>query len=278
MPPTTTTTRTDVTIHPTALVDPLATIDPTAEIGPYVVIEGPVEIGPRTRLMAHAVVLGRTVVGADNVIHAGAVLGDTPQDVKYAGAPTGLRIGDRNVIREHAVLQRATSAETWTIVGDENYFMTNAHVAHNCTVGTHVTVASGALLAGHVTVGDQAFVSGNCVVHQFTRIGRLAIMRGLARASRDIPPFAIADGTHEIRGVNRVGLRRAGFDTAAIRTLVRAFRTLFRVRRNLSEAMTQVEAECRSPEVDELLAFIRSAKRGVAMGPPRAMAARSDDE
>lgn len=260
-------------IHPTAIVDPLATIDPTADLGPYVVVEGPVEIGPRTRLMAHAVVLGRTVIGADNVIHPGAVLGDAPQDLKYADAPTGLRIGDRNVIREHAELHRATAPETWTIVGDDNFLMTSAHVAHNCTVGNQVIVASGALLAGHVTVGDQAFISGNCVVHQFTRVGRLAIMRGLARASRDVPPFAIADDTHVVRGVNRVGLRRAGLDAGAIRTLVNAFRILFRVRRNLREAMAEVEAQCRSAEVDELLAFIRASKRGVAMGPPRASAA-----
>jgi len=267
-----------VPIHPTALIDPLATIDPTADVGPYVVIDGPVEIGPRTRLMAQVVVVGRTVVGADNVIHPGAVLGDEPQDLKYAGAPTGLRVGDRNVIREHAELHRATTPETWTIVGNDNFLMTSSHVAHNCTVGNHVILASGATLAGHVTVGDQAFVSGNCVVHQFTRIGRLAIMRGLSRASRDIPPFAISDGTHVVRGVNRVGLRRAGLDATAVRTLVNAFRRLFHVRCNLREAMAEVEATYRTAEVDELLAFIRSSKRGVAMGPPRAVAATSDDD
>ena len=256
-------------IHPTALVDRLATIDPTAEIGPFVVVEGPVEVGPRTRVMGHAVLLGRTVVGADNVIHPGAVLGGAPQDVKYADAPTGLRLGDRNVIREHATLHRGTAPESWTLLGDDNFLMTNAHVAHNCTIGNRVILASGALLGGHVTVGYQSFISGNCVVHQFVRVGRLAIMRGLARASRDIPPFAIADHTHLVRGVNRVGLRRAGFEAARIRTIVRAFRMLFRVRVNLREAMARVEAEPRSAEVDELLAFIRAAKHGVAMGPTR---------
>jgi UDP-N-acetylglucosamine acyltransferase len=258
-----------VPIHPTAIVDRHATIDPTAEIGPYVVIEGPVEIGPRTRLMAHVVCLGRTVLGADNVIHPGTVLGDEPQDVKYSGAPTGLRIGDRNVIRENAELHRATAPETWTIVGDDNYFMARSHAAHNCTIGNHTVVASGALLAGHVTLGDHAFVSGNCVVHQNVRIGRLAILRGLSRTSRDVPPFCIMDGTHTVRGLNRVGLRRAGFDAARIRTIATAFRILFRVRTNLRMAMEKVETECRSAEVEELLAFIRAAPRGVAMGPPR---------
>jgi UDP-N-acetylglucosamine acyltransferase len=258
-----------VPIHPTALVDRRATIDPTADIGPYVVVDGPVEIGPRTRVMAHAFLTGRTVVGADNVIHPCAVIGHEPQDVKYADAPTGLRIGDRNVLREHVEVHRATEPETWTILGDDNYLMSRSHVAHNCTVGHRTVIASGALIAGHVTIGDQAFVSGNCVVHQHTRVGRLAILRGLSRASRDVPPFCIMDGTHTVRGLNRIGLRRAGFDAASMRALSTAFRILFRVRTNLREAMVRVESECRAPEVDELLAFIRAAKRGVAMGPPR---------
>ena len=254
-------------IHPTAIVDRRATIDPTADVGPYVVIDGPVEIGPRTRIASHAVVLGRTILGADNVVHAGAVLGDEPQDLKYDGAPTGLRVGDRNVVREHAVLHRATTPDTWTIVGDDNFLMTNTHVAHNCTIGDRVILATGAMLGGNVTVGDQAFVSGNCVVHQFVRVGRLSIMRGLSRTSRDIPPFAIADGTHVVRGVNRIGLRRAGFDAARIRAIVNAFRVLFGMRVNLREAIARVEAEFPTPDVAELLAFIRESKRGVAFGP-----------
>jgi len=266
-----------VPIHPTAVVDPRASIDPTADIGPFVVVDSPVRVGSRTRVMAHAFLTGpRTEIGADNVIHPGAVIGHEPQDVKYAGAPTGLRIGDRNVIREHAEIQRATAPDTWTVVGDDNYFMTRSHVAHNCTIGNQTVIASGALVAGHASVGDQAFVSGNCVVHQYTRIGRLAILRGLSRTSRDVPPFSIMDGTHTVRGINRVGLRRAGFDAARVRALANAFRILFRVRTNLREAMARVEAECRSPDVDELLAFIREAKRGVAMGPPRGGAADGD--
>ena len=264
-------------IHPTALVDRHATIDPTADIGPYVVIDGPVEVGARTRVMAHVVLLGRTVIGADDVIHPGAVIGDAPQDLKYAGAPTGVRIGDRNVIREHAEIHRGTAPDSWTTVGDDNFLMTSAHVAHNCVVGNQVILATGAMLGGHVTVGDQAFVSGNCVVHQFVRVGRLSIMRGLSRASRDVPPFAILDGTHTVRGLNRVGLRRAGFDAERMRVVARAFRILFRVRTNLRLAMARVEAECRSADVDELLAFIRDSKRGVGMGPARGGAGGADD-
>ena len=254
-------------IHPTAIVDRRAEIDPAAEIGPYVVIEGPVRIGAGTRVMAHAFLIGDTHLGADNVIHPGAIVGHEPQDLAYRGAATGLRIGDRNVVREHAEIHRATQEGTVTVVGSDNYLMSHAHIAHNCLVGDRTIVCSGALVAGHAVLEDQAFVSGNCVVHQHVRVGRLAILRGLSRTSRDVPPFAIMDGTHTVRGVNRIGLRRAGLDATRIRTLVTAFRMLFRTRQNLREAMAQVEASLQSPDVDEVLAFIRASKRGVAMGP-----------
>lgn len=254
-------------IHPTAVVDARAELDATADIGPYVVIDGPVRIGARTRVMAHAFLTGDTALGADNVVHPGAILGHEPQDLAYRDAPTGLRIGDRNVIREHAEIHRATQAGTLTIVGSDNYLMSHGHIAHNCRVGDRTIVCSGALVAGHVVLEDQAFVSGNCVVHQYVRIGRLAILRGLSRTSRDVPPFSIMDGTHTVRGLNRVGLRRSGFDAARIRALHTAFRILFRARQNLRDAIARVEAEGRSPDVEELLAFLRASKRGVAMGP-----------
>jgi len=266
-----------VAIHPTAVVDPRAEIDATADVGPYVVIEGPVRIGPRTRVMAHAFLTGDTAMGADNVVHPGAIIGHEPQDLAYRGAPTGLRIGDRNVIREHAEIHRATQEGTVTVVGSENYLMSHAHIAHNCRVGDRIIICSGALVAGHVEVADQAFVSGNCVVHQHVRIGRLAILRGLSRTSRDVPPFSIMDGTHTVRGLNRVGLRRAGFDRVRMRALQDSFRILFRTRQNLREALARVEAEIRSDDVAELLAFIRASKRGVAMG-PRGNGVADEDE
>jgi UDP-N-acetylglucosamine acyltransferase len=267
-----------VPIHPTAVVDPAATIDPTADVGAFVVVAGPVRVGPRTRIMPYAYLTGRTELGADNLVHPGAVLGEAPQDLAYRDAPTGLRIGDRNVFREHCEVHRATQPDTWTEIGDDNYFMTHAHVAHNCRVGNRTIMASGALLAGHVVLGDQAFVSGNAVVHQHVRVGRLAILRGLSRASRDVPPFAIMDGTHTVRGLNRVGLRRAGFDRTRIAALATAFRILFRVRTNLRQAIARVEAEVQSPDVEELLAFVRATRRGVAMGPPRRGAAEVGED
>jgi UDP-N-acetylglucosamine acyltransferase len=267
-----------VPIHPTALIDPRATIDPSADVGPFVVIDGPVRVGPRTRVLAHAVLVGATELGADNVVHFGAVLGHEPQDLAYRGEATGLRIGDRNVFRENCEIHRGTKADTWTTFGDDNYVMARAHVAHNCRIGNRAIICSGALVAGHAVVDDQAFVSGNCVVHQYVHIGRLAILRGLSRTSRDVPPFAIMDGTHTVRGVNRVGLRRAGFDAARIRAVATAFRILFRVRGNLRTAIARVEQEVRTPDVEELLAFIRASTRGVAMGPARGRTEAPEEE
>jgi UDP-N-acetylglucosamine acyltransferase len=266
-----------VSVHPTAIVDRRAEIGPDVDIGPYVVIEGPVRIGPRTRVMAGAYLTGRTEIGADNVVHPGAVLGHEPQDLGYRGAETGLRIGDRNVFREHCEVHRGTQPDTWTEIGADNYVMSQAHVAHNCRLGSHVIMATGATLGGHVVVEDQAFISGNCVVHQHCRVGRLALMQGLSRTARDVPPFSILDATHRVRGLNLVGLRRAGFERERIRALTEAYRLLFRVRTNLGQAMARVEAEIRSPDVDYLLAFLRASRRGVAMGPPSADAEDDSD-
>jgi UDP-N-acetylglucosamine acyltransferase len=265
-----------MSIHPTALVDPRAEIDLSADIGPFVVIEGPVVVGAATRVGAHAVLGGRTTIGRDNVIHAGAVIGGDPQDLSYTGGETHLRIGDRNVFREHSEVHRGSGPEAGTWIGDDNYLMSQSHVGHDCRLGDHVILASGAKLGGHVEVGDRAFVGGNTVVHQFVRVGRLAMLRGLARASRDVPPFAVMDETHTIRGLNRVGLRRAGYDAAAVRALQRAFVRLFRTRMNLRSAMAEIEAGALTDEVRELLDFIRASRRGVCMGPKRESGEGSD--
>jgi UDP-N-acetylglucosamine acyltransferase len=254
-------------IHPTAIVDRRAEIDPSAELGPYVVVEGPVVVGAGTRVLAHAVLTGHTTIGRDNVIHMGAVIGNAPQDLSYKDAPTALRIGDRNLLREYVTVHRATKLEQPTVLGDDNFLFANAHVGHDCRVGNGIIIANGAALGGHVVVDDQAFISANCVVHQFVRVGRLTMLRGLSRTSRDVPPFCIMDFTHVVRGINRIGLRRAGFTATQIRALHGAFVTMFRTRRNLRLAMAELEANPNSAEVDELLAFIRSSKRGVCRGP-----------
>ncbi|MEO6025804.1 MAG: acyl-ACP--UDP-N-acetylglucosamine O-acyltransferase [Candidatus Binatia bacterium] len=264
-------------IHPTAIVGPEADVHPSASIGAYVVIEGPVRVGADTRVMAHAMLRGATTIGERNVVHPGAILGGEPQDLAYVPSETFLRIGHDNVFREHVTVHRGTVAGSATIIGDGNYLMQNAHVAHNCVIGAATIIAGGALLAGHVIVDDRAFVSGNCVVHQHVRIGRYALLRGLARTSRDVPPFCIVDGTHTVRGVNTIGLRRAEFEPERIMAIRRAVRELFGRPTHLGRALERVEAGTPTDDVRELIAFIRASKRGVCV-PPRTRAARSIDD
>jgi UDP-N-acetylglucosamine acyltransferase len=254
-------------IHPTAVIDAKAEIDSSVEIGPYVVIEGRVKIKRGTRVMAHAYLAGWTEIGEDNEIHPGAVLGDAPQDKAYGGQETYLRIGANNIIREHVQIHRGTAAGSATIIGDNNFLMATAHVGHNCKLGDDVILANGALLGGYVEVGNNVFISGNCVVHQFVTIGDYALMRGLSGTSRDVPPYAVIDWQHTVRGVNVVGLKRAGFDETRIRAIREAFRILFRKGRNLALAVKEVEESGRvNPDVAALLDFIKTSKRGVCFG------------
>ncbi len=253
-------------VHSTALVDSKAEIDPSAEIGPYVVIDGPVTIGAGTRIQAHAVIQGPTRIGAYNVIHTGAVIGDAPQDRAYGGQESFVWIGDNNTIREYVQIHRGSQPGSVTRIGHGNFLMTSSHIAHNCTLGDNIVLASGALLGGHVVVEDGAFISGNCVVHQYVRVGKLALMRGLSRTSRDVPPFCIVDGTHTVRAVNRVGMRRAGYSSAQIQAVHKAFRKLFFRPGNLATRISEVEKELLTPEVRYLLEFIRTSRRGVCRG------------
>ena len=256
-----------MTIHPTAVIDPKAEIDSEVEIGPYVVIEGTVKIKRGTRVMAHAYLTGWTEIGADNEIHPGAVLGDAPQDKAYKGQETYLRIGDRNIFREHVQVHRGTTAGSATVIGNDNFLMATSHVGHNCKLADNVILANGALLGGHVEVGSNVFISGNCVVHQFVRIGDYALMRGLSGTSRDVPPYAIVDWQHTVRGVNVVGLKRGGFDDKRIRAIREAFRILFRKGRNLALAVKEVEeGGTANTDVLAVLEFIKSSKRGVCFG------------
>jgi UDP-N-acetylglucosamine acyltransferase len=256
-----------MSIHPTAVVDPRSEIDPDAEIGAYVVIDGQVKIRRGTRVMAHAYLTGWTEIGEENQIHPGAALGGPPQDKAYGGEETYLKIGARNIIREHVQIHRGTAAGSTTVIGNDNFLMATAHVGHNCRLGDGVILANGARLGGHVEVGNHVFISGNCVVHQFVRVGDYALMRGLSGTSRDVPPYAIIDWQHTVRGVNVVGLKRAGFDEERIRAIRGAFRTLFRKSRNIALAVKEVEKSGEaSSDVLALLEFIKASKRGVCCG------------
>ena len=254
-------------VHPTAVIDPRAEIDAEVEIGPYVVIDGPVKVRSRTRIMAHAYITGWTEVGEDNEIHPGVILGGPPQDKAYRGEESYLRIGEHNVFREYVQVHRGTTPGSSTVIGSDNFLMAGSHVGHNCKLGDQIVLANGALLGGYVEVGDSAFISGHCVVHQFVRVGELSLMRGLSGTSRDVPPYSVVDWQHRVRGVNSVGLKRAGFDDRRIREIKEAFRILFRKGRNLSLAIQEIETKGNSSvDVLALLEFIKSSKRGVCLG------------
>lgn len=267
-------------IHPTSVVGAEVELAAGVEVGPLCLLDGKIRVGARTRLIGHVTILGITELGADNVLHPGAVIGDEPQDLTYTGVARSVKIGDRNIFREFSTVHRGSERGDVTIMGDDNFMMQNAHVAHDCRIGNSTIIAGGALLAGWVELGDRALVSGNCVVHQYTRIGRLAMMRGLSRTSRDVPPFCIMDGTHILRGINVVGLKRAGISSKSIHALRHAFTTLFGARQNLKLAIERLEKSGDlAPEVIEMLNFIRASKRGVAFGPndPQADSESSED-
>ncbi len=255
-------------IDATARISPDVELASEVEIGPGVIIDGPTRIGAGTRIQAHAYIGPYTTIGEANLISFGAIIGHEPQDYAFKGEASYTIIGDHNIIREYATIHRGTVPGSATRVGDHNFIMALAHMAHNSSLGNHVIVINGALIGGYVEVQDRAVISGNCVVHQFCRVGRLAMMRGGSRASRDVPPFCINDWEHTVRALNLVGLKRAGFDRDRIRALKEAFKILFFQRGNMKQALQQVEAAVPlTADVQYLLEFIRQSKRGVAMGP-----------
>src|SRR5579864_1539304 len=216
-------------IAPTARVDPRASVASDASIGDYCVIESDVAIGAGCRLEPYVYVKRWTTLGEANEISAGTVLGTDPLDKNFTGERSYLRIGNRNKIREHYTISRGTQPESATEIGDDNYIMTSGHIAHNCKVGNNTVIASCALVAGHVEVEDQAFISGGVVIHQYSKIGRLAMIGGNTRVNSDVPPFFMySDFNVAAKGLNLVGLRRAGFTHDEISALKSAYRILYK--------------------------------------------------
>jgi len=264
-------------IDATARISSDVELAPDVSIGPGVIIEGPSKIGAGTRILAHAYIGPYTTIGEHNLIGFGAVIGGEPQDYAFTGEESYTIIGHHNIIREYVTIHRGTKPGSTTRLGNHNFLMGMSHMAHNSQVGDHVVMVNGALVGGYAEVGDRAVISANCLIHQFCRVGTLAIMRGGSRTSRDVPPYALMDGVHTVHGLNLVGLRRAGFTSRQIAPLRQAFRLLFLRRRNLKEALRQVEAEVPlTPEVLHLLEFIKSSQRGVAFGPRRGEAGEDD--
>ena len=250
-------------IHPTAIVDPQAALGDEVEVGPYAIIEGPVRLGDRTRVMAHAHLSGDLEIGPDCQIHMGAVLGHLPQDRNLKGEGGGLTIGARNLIREYVTIHRASGPGRRTVLGDENFLLACSHIGHDCKVGRLNTIANGALLAGHVTLGDRTFVSGNVVIHQFVRIGDLAMLGGHTRVSKDVPPFMTVEGNSRVRGLNIVGMRRAGMSTEQRHRVKEAFWVLYRSGLNVPNAVVKLRQLEPSPEVQAILDFIEGSERGL---------------
>jgi UDP-N-acetylglucosamine acyltransferase len=249
-------------IHPTAVVGTSARLAAGVSVGPFAVIEDDTEVGAGTEVRAHAVIKRFTQLGEGNAVHEGAILGGEPQDVSFAGAATRLRIGSGNRIREGVTVHRATRPGGETVVGSGCFLMAYAHVAHECVIGDGAILANNVALAGHVDIGARAFLSGGVVVHQFCRVGRLAMVGGNSKIVQDCLPFVITDGVPgRARGLNVVGLRRAGAAAAQLRALKEAYRLLLRSSLPLASALERMSA-LGDPWVDELAAFARSAKRG----------------
>jgi len=253
-------------VHPTALVDPAAGIAATAEIGPYCIVGAQVEIGAGTRLMANVYLEGPTTIGEDNVFYPYSTVGVAPQDLKYKGEASATRIGRRNRIREFVTIHRGTEGGGMlTRIGDDNLLMAYVHIAHDVQVGNGAVLGHGATLGGHVTVGDQANIGAFSGVHQFCRVGRSAIVGGYSVITQDVLPFSstVSERENHIFGANKVGLERRGFSTELIEQLQTTFRLLTRSGLNTSQAIERIRTEVpKSPELEELIEFIHSGKRG----------------
>ena len=251
-------------IHPTAIVDPAATIGVDVRIGPYVVIDGPVTIGDRTRVIAQAHLTGWTTIGVGCVIHPFAVIGGEPQDHAYDGSRTYCHIGDRTVIREGVTVHRGTKVESETRVGCDCLLMVNAHVAHNCVVGDHVTLTNDVLLAGHVHVGHHAMLGGAALVHQFACIGEYAMVGGAAEVVQNVAPFTMVTQRSRCVGLNRVGLRRNGISRPDIDELKLLVREVLRAPVGLVDAARRMESRVETPSGKRFIEFILAAgARGV---------------
>jgi UDP-N-acetylglucosamine acyltransferase len=251
-------------IHSTAIVSAEAELGEGVVIGPYVLIEGPVTIGPECVFRSHATVCGPLKMGRGNIVFSGAILGERPQHLKYNDESTGVEIGDGNVFREHVTVHRGTTHSWTTRIGSNNFFMVNSHVAHDCKVGNRCILANGALLGGHCEVADNCYLSGNSALHQFVRMGRLALLSGCSASTKDIPPFIIQQNIDTVVGVNVVGMRRAGLSHAQIDAVREAFKILFRDNMVLPAALARIEAQLGTIDVvAEMVSFLRQTHRGI---------------
>jgi UDP-N-acetylglucosamine acyltransferase len=258
-------------IHPTAIVDPKAQLDPSVTIGAYTLVGPDVRIAAGTSVAGHVVIEGHTTIGRDNRIFQFSSIGAANQDKKYKGEPTELVIGDRNTIREFTTLQVGTVQDkARTTIGNDNWLMAYVHIAHDCIVGSNVTMANNATLGGHVEVGDWVTVGGLTGIHQFVKVGAHAMLGFQSAVAQDVPPFMLVDGNPlAVRGFNAIGLKRRGFTEARIAAVKQMHRLLYREGRTLEAARAAIEALGRAEpeaaaEVDLMTRFLANATRGIA--------------
>jgi UDP-N-acetylglucosamine acyltransferase len=249
-------------IHATAIIHPGANLAPSVKVGPYAIIEAGATIGRNCVIGPYVYITGVTNIGENNRFFPGCIIGEAPQDLKYNGTPTQLRIGNHNTFREQVTIHRSTKAGGETLVGSDNFLMAHAHVAHDCVIADKVIIANGALLGGHVSVAERAFISGNCLVHQFVRVGALALMRGGSAISKDLPPFTVAAGDNNICGLNNVGLRRAGLSSEERLQLKQVYHEIFRRGVNLMAAVESARSRFQHGPALLLLDFLAASKRG----------------
>ncbi len=252
-------------LHPTAIVDPAAQLAPGTVVGPYCIIGPQVSLGENCWLQHHVTLCGPLKAGRGNRFYAYCSIGQQTQDLKYKGEPTFLEIGDENTFREFVTINRSTAGNGKTRVGSRGNFLAYSHIGHDCTVGDAVVFSNNGTLAGHVRVDDHAVIGGLTAVHQFCRIGRFAITGGCSKIVQDVPPFMIADGNPaEVRGINQVGLERAGFPPEKIKPIKEAFRLIYRGKLNTGQALEELRTRFSgNAEVEAIVEFIETSERGI---------------
>lgn len=251
-------------IHPLAVVDPTASIGRDVVIGPFSIVEHDVTIGDGCILESHVIIKQGSKLGPENHVFEGSVIGGLPQHLHMPEQVGSIIIGARNTIREHATIHRALDASRATTVGDQNLLMVGVHIAHDCHVGNHTIFANNSMLAGHVLVEDRAYVSGNVAVHQFCRVGGLAMVGGLARVIKDVPPYVTIDGgSGYVVGLNTIGLRRNGFSNETIGQLKAAYRLIYRSGLKWREILERLQAEFTEGPAAHFAEFFADSKRGI---------------
>ncbi len=256
-----------MSIHPAAIIGKNVSLGEGNEIWPHVVIEDGVQIGSSNKIWSGAYICSGTEIGDHNEIHMNAVIGHTPQDLAYQGTPTKTIIGNDNIIREFVTIHRGTKEGTATTIGDNNFLMAYAHVGHNCEIGSKTILVNGATLGGYCMVEDGVFISGTVVVHQFCRIGKLAIIGGLSAINKDTPPYTISAGrTTVVCGLNVIGLRRAQVPASTRDEIKRAYKLLYNSGLNTTHAISEIEKMATTPEVKYFSEFVKQSKRGICPG------------